>query len=293
MNRTRFLALSLILLHGTFCFAADDPIPLWSVGHPGGKVFLLGSIHLLKEEITPYRGAIRDAFSESDCLVVEAYIGSENMMANAGKMMQAGTLPEGQSLETILPADRYRDLVKLVEELGFDVKAYRQYRPWMLALTISSFSMIKQGYNPLLGVDIHFIKQAESRKMVIEELEGVDAQIDLFRNMTPKEETAFLFSSLLEQKEQEKMVDRIVESWKKGRLGELADILLEGERENPELKNFYRNLILKRNEQMAEKILGFIRDQRKCFVIVGAAHLIGENGIVELLRKKGVEVTLY
>ncbi len=292
MIRFRLLVSSLLLL-GSFCSASDEPIPLWGTAHGKGKVYLLGSIHLLKEDLSPYREMIVNAFAESECLAVEAYIGSQNMMENAGKMMQAGTLPEGERLETILPDQKYDELAALMKGLGFDIRSYQHYRPWMLALTISSLSMVKQGYNPMFGVDLFFIRQAESRNMAIEELEGVDAQIDLFKSLNPEEETAFLFSSILEQKKQEDTVDQVVTAWKSGDVEALAAILLKGERENPELKNFYNKLLKNRNEKMVDKIEDFIRSERNCFVIVGAAHLIGENGIVELLRKKGYEVTLY
>lgn len=277
----------LILL--SCCWSAEK-IPLWSIDHKEGKVYLLGSIHMLKENLSPYRAAIETAFLDSRILAVEAHIGSGNMLENTAKMMQAGMFAGEDRLNTFLSPQQYRDLDLMVRKMGFDLISYHRYRPWMLALTLSSMAMIRQGYNPLLGVDLHFINRAEERQMEIVELEGVDYQIALFKNMSRDEELAFLFSSIAEYQEQEQIVEKIVSAWKAGDLDGLNSILMTKADEIPELKAFFRTLLHTRNEKMAEKVEHYLADGKRCFVIVGAAHLIGESGIIEILCRKGFTV---
>lgn len=272
--------------------AAAEKIPLWTIEHQHGHVYLLGSFHLLKEPVTPFREEIEAAFSESRCLVVEAHIGSENMLENAGKMLQAGMLPEGEELSGILSTEKYRELELVTKEIGVNLDLYRTYRPWMLALTISSLSMIQQGYNPMLGVDLHFINRAEAAGMEIQELEGVDYQIALFQKMSSAEEEAFLFSTIMEEKSQNKSVEQLVSAWKNGDMDALSAILEGKENETPELKGFYNSLLHSRNQEMAEKIGRLIRNGKRCLVVVGAAHLIGRSGIVNLLRQDGFTVSM-
>jgi uncharacterized protein YbaP (TraB family) len=289
MNKHVFFAIFLMIsLQGL----ASNKIALWSVEHEQGKVYLLGSVHLLKEKINPYPEQIEKAFLESRILMVEAHVGSGNMLENAKKLMQAGSFDEGQSLRDFLPPQRYADLEGLLGGQGFEIGAFNHLRPWMIAMTISSLSLIKQGYNAMNGVDIDFIAQAESRKMVIEELEGVEYQINLFRNMSQEEEEAFLFSSLEKLKEQEATVDQLVAAWKVGNIRTLTELLDRQELENPKLGAFYQTLLGKRNKEMVDVIeKGLLSGERR-FIIVGAAHLLGKRGILELLREKGYRISL-
>ena len=290
MNRT-LLCGALALFFASLCWGSGEAIPLWKIEHDQGEVYLLGSVHLLKEQMAPYRPAIETAFLDSHILVVEADIGSEKMLAGAAKMMKAGLFANDESLETFLSPEQYEKLSHQLKDLGFDIGAYRQYRPWMLAMTVSSLSMMKAGYNPAYGVDLHFINRAHDREMRVWELERIDFQIQLFLNMSPEEETAFLFSSIADQKKQHDIVDQLVGAWKEGNLDLMTALLEKQEQNSPELKGFYQNLLQKRNEKMAEKIMSYISAGEKCLVIMGAAHLLGKQGVVEILREKGIAVS--
>jgi len=277
----------------SYCCASVEKIPLWSIKHANGHVYLLGSIHLLKEKLDNYREPIEKAFLESQILFVEAYIGSKNLLENAGKMMQAGSFTGDERLSTFFSEEQYSKLDALVKDMGFNLNVYDHFRPWLLALTLSSMALMRQGYNPMLGVDLSFINKAEVRQMEIEELEGVDYQIHLFQKMSREEEEAFLLSTIAEYKSQEKVVDKLVAAWKEGDLETLEDILTKSTKEErPELKDFYRSLLQSRNEKMAEKTEALLKEGKRCFIIVGVGHLIGESGLIELLRKKGHRVVL-
>lgn len=288
--KMHFLGLLLILL--TCSSHAQDRIACWSVETQNNKVYLMGSVHLLKEKISPYPERIEKAFSDSHILLVEAYIGSKNMVENAEKLMSAGTFPDGQTLKTVLSPSRYGELSALLSDLGYDVESFIKLRPWMTAMTVSSLSMLKQGYQPMNGVDVDFMNRAEARGMGIEELEGVDYQVNLFKNMSPEEEEAFLFSSLTEQKEQQNLVDDLVSAWKKGDLEKLTSMIEQKDLKDPDLKTFYNSLLYNRNKNMTSIIEKGLLSEHRYFVIIGAAHLLGKKGIIELLRQKGYRITL-
>jgi len=259
---------------------------LWSFEGPRGSGFLLGSIHLLKKEFYPLPSVILDAFVKCDALAVEADISQEKLAASALAQLQRGMYGENDNLRNHISPETWDLTAGKLEELGMDINGFSRFKPWMLALTIVSMKMMRMGYDPRWGVDRYFLDNAP-KEMEILELEGLDAQMQLFDGFSDTMNDRFLLYNIQETEQAEEQMETMISAWLEGKAGVMEEMLTRGIRKHPELAELYEVIIYNRNRGMIEKILQWLSPERRIFVVVGAAHLVGEKGLVARLKRKG------
>ena len=163
---------------------------LWKASSPTTEVYLFGSIHLGKKEFYPLAKEIEGAFEKSKYLVVEA----DESKYDAGKLQQMafedGIYLPPDSLSKHASPDTMKALGALAEKLGLPAAGLEQMKPWLLSLTLSSMTLVKQGYSPDLGIDRHFTRAAKDKGKDILELESMEYQIKLLAGLS--EELAFV-----------------------------------------------------------------------------------------------------
>jgi uncharacterized protein YbaP (TraB family) len=280
------LVLLVLLLLCPTVFAGPGIGFLWQV--QGEKpLYLLGSIHLAEPGLYPLDPALQRAFEASDVLVVEADVTGPAGERAARLFMERGMLPAGESLEQRLPAKTLERL----KSRGVDLGTLGFMRPWALALVLQSNELARLGYDPDLGVDVHFLRLAHARGMKVEELEGLEAQYDLFADMDPPEEEAFLVQTLDELDAVGSIGKEIIGAWRSGDAQALERVIFSELGDDPLAKRIHERIFLERNRTMAAKIERYLKNGRAAFVIVGAGHVVGEQGLVALLKQKGYLLT--
>ncbi len=289
---TRFLSVVFILFF--LCMSvflrdvsADKKNFLWKVRSETGTVYILGSIHFMKKEIYPLDKKIEDAFDKSDILSVEADVNDISRI-DLQKLMESSLYAGDDTLANHVSGETYRLVKKEVERNGIPVWIVDKQRPWILALTLTSLELAKLGFEPDYGIDIHFLSKASGKKK-IKELESVDYQINLLSGFSDKEQEAFLLYTLKDLNLIEKEVDTALRAWTTGDVKGMESIMgsLQDDRG---MSSIYEKLIYERNKNMAAKIEGYLKTKESYFVVVGAGHVVGEKGIVEILRRKGYRV---
>lgn len=258
---------------------------LWTVE---GKrpVYLLGSIHLAEPGLYPLDEAVERAFAASDVLVVEADVTGPAEARAARLFVERGTLPAGEDLASSLsPATLER-----LKARSVDLGLYGSMRPWALALVLQSVELDRLGYDPALGVDRHFLLRARERGLAVEELEGLEAQYALFADMDPVMEEDFLAQTLDELDASAALAREIVSAWRRGDTRALERAIFAGLEEDPRAAPVHERIFFARNRAMATKIKAYLEKGRAAFVVLGAGHLVGERGVVALLREMGYTV---
>lgn len=275
--------------------AAAEKTFLWEINLASNRSFILGSIHFLKKEMYPLPVQLEPAFKRSDILVVEADISSHKMSEHLRLTMQKGMYTGDATLKTSLSKKTYELAKTVLNKNGIDIQFYHRFKPWFLALTISGMELMKLGFDPDFGVDKYFIDRAsqvaldsnKSKKEILE-LEGVEYQINLFDGFTPEENDQFLFFSLQEIAHYPAEIDPMVKAWKKGDVTAMERILKQSMNEFAELTFLYKKLVDSRNHRMTEKIISYLSTTKTYFIVVGAGHLLGDQGILKLLQNRGV-----
>ena len=295
----------LCLLAVLFCSAAkaaNDRGFMWQISSEDATVYVLGSIHFADQSFYPLRAEIEEAFERSEFLVVELDITAVTADKYNSLLASKGTYKNGRSIEDELSAETMNALHRRLESLGIKYDNVKQLKPGMMVLTLTSVQLMQLGLDPALGIDLHFInasrttdKQADGQvdnKAVIE-LESIDQQFDLFLDISDGD--LLLKETLHSMDEAETMMSDIVRYWKNGDEAAMNRLLFEDTlRDYPAFNIIYERLFYERNREMAEKIAAMLdmpgSKGASYFVVVGSGHLIGDRGIVNLLKEKGFKV---
>ncbi len=261
---------------------------LWKVKSQNSTVYLLGSIHLGRPDFYPLDRVIESAFSKSDFLVVEADINAVDI-STLQSVMEEAVYFDGSTLKDHLSSKTFRLAEQKMNEMGMSIEQMIVFKPWFLALNIEMIGYSKLGLDPTYGIDIYFLNKAKSNKKIVE-LESVEFQIKLLGSFNEKEQEAFLLSTLVDLDIVQDKIDKMIDLWKVGDALGMEQVFLEGIKKDPDLFSVYNKLLFKRNKGMVSTIRNFLNSRDIYFVVVGVAHLIGEQGIVNILEKEGYSV---
>ena len=258
---------------------------MWKVEKGGTTLYLLGSIHALKNEAYPLPPAIESAFKEVGVVVFE--IDLDDMTTAAIKMMSAGALEKGNTLEAVVGPEVWSDFENHVGELGFNPALYQGMKPWMAALTLAAFELTKHGYFATAGLDTYFSQRAEESGKKRLALETAEFQVSLFADLSPEQSLTFLRYTLEDLDTMIPELDQMYLDWRAGRVEQIEKALLEGFEEFPEV---FEKMMVERNHAWMPQIEKLLNGDQDAMVIVGSAHLVGHEGVVNLLQEKGYTV---
>jgi len=261
---------------------------LWKVQSKSATVYVLGSLHALKREMYPLPGQIEEAFSKSDVLVVEANINEMPLEGIMG-MLEAALYTGNEGLESHLSKETYELAKARLNRFGMPIEFFHKSKPWFLALMITALEMQRLGFDPEYGIDSYFLKKAVGVKRIME-LESVTYQMNLLSTLSEGDQESFLLYTLRDLNILARKMDTLTNAWSTGDTEALESIVSEGVQDDPRMTPLYEKLIYERNNIMASRIEGFLKAGGRYFVVVGAGHLVGKKGIIELLKKKGYSV---
>lgn len=271
-----FLNLSLLLKGKSF---------IWELDFNGVKSYILGSVHMMKKNVFPLKKEIEDAFENSKYLVVEADISPGKTAELIKLTLENANYADKSNLKDHLTEKTFKLVKKKMDELGMSIDYFKTFKSWFVAMTITSMELVKLGFNPKFGIDKYFIDRAKDKVLV--ELEGIKYQMNLFNNFTDKENESFLVSIINEASSMGKNIDKMVNAWNIGDTEGMLKMVEQDRGKNPGMEELFNAIIEKRNKRMAEKIGDLVKEGKAVFVVVGAAHLIGKEGVINLLRMNG------
>ena len=269
----------------SFRLTEKDKLFFYEIKGEKNKVYILGSIHLGHPEFYPMPERIEEAYRNSKYLCVEINIDSAE---NRKKLMGNKSLlfiKDDKTLKDILPENLYLKLENVFKETGMSIDSYKKMKPWVVSSVVVMFQSMSLGFSPQYGIDKYFMDKAKKTKE-IKELENLDYQIDLFEKKI--NDIDYLAGVLLDYKLVKYKVNDLIKAWRSGDEERLEKLTMDSftpyEDSGSKMADV---LIFNRNNEMAEKIKTYLKDDRDYFVVVGAGHVIGEKGIVSLLKKAG------
>lgn len=266
----------------------DSKSFLWKVTADNGRsLHLFGSIHMADASMYPLPAAVEEAFAASQVLVVEADIENVDAAAIMQLTMRKAALPDGKRLSQVVSKETWALLEKSLDGL-MPAATLEPFQPWFAAMTIASTAIKKAGLDPQLGLDKHFLTRRGDRKVV--ELEGVTEQIEMLSGFDLAQQEKLLVWTIADLDAVQRELATLIAAWKAGDTAALEKIVTESTREHPEAKPVVDRLIHKRNAEMTKKVARMLQTAEKEFVVVGAAHLVGDSGLVRQLAKKGFRV---
>jgi hypothetical protein len=257
---------------------------LWSVASPTAAVHLLGSVHVASPDLYPLDPRIESAFQRAHTLVLEMSLDPVSQVQAGQKMASAGTYPAGDSIEQHLDREVLELLQQRLKRSGASFDQMRSLRPWLVAVILTLAEMQRLGYHPALGVDTYFAGKAKDRKRIVA-LETLDEQVALLSGMSDTVQESMLKEALTKMDELGELLKKAQSVWRTGDAKAINELLLAPMRKD--YPDVFQRLFVDRNRRMATAIDGYLRTTGEYFVVVGSGHLIGPEGILDLLQANG------
>ncbi len=257
---------------------------LWKVTSKNGTLYLQGSVHALKANNYPLAPAIEQAYTASDTLVLEVDMAEMTSPETQQQITEKAMLPGTNTLQGVLDETTYQKLATTCAEAGLPIVALGKYKPWFAAITLSMLKMQKMGFDPRHGLDQYFYDKATADGKKVIGLETVKFQIDLFDSLADENPNDFVERTLADLALIEEEVESLIKAWVVGDIdavGKLMDQSFEG------YPQFYKTFVLDRNQRWLKKLDGLLKKSKVHMVVVGAGHLPGKGGLLELLEQKG------
>jgi len=267
--------------------AAQAKTFAWKASGKGGAIYLVGSIHVMSESFYPLNPALEAAFTDSDLLVEEVDL-TEMLEPTAQlSILSRGMLPGNQSLDKVISPSTMALVQKAVGDLGAAAGPLMRFKPWMLAIALQGMELAKIGFNPALGLDQHFYEQAKTGGKSVQGLETVEFQISRFDDMTAEQQDRMLATTLKELATETAAVNKLGDAWKAGDVAAIERIALADLKSEPLM---YQRLLVERNKNWMPKVEALFARRGRAIVVVGAAHLVGPDGLIAMLKAKGYTV---
>ena len=262
---------------------------LWAVrsSASGTPTYLLGSLHVLTPDFYPLASPIEEAFKQSKVLIQEVDMDELTNPSTLMPLLAKAVYMDGRSLESAISPELYKSVLARAEKAGVPVLALQRMKPWMAAVSLTAPALKSAGFNADLGIDRHFFDRAKAAGLERRALETVAYQFDRFDEMPAPLQEAMLRSVLVDLDTQLANVKAIAEAWRRGDTAAIEKDLLAAFLESPAL---YERLLAERNRNWVAPVEACAKKGEACFVVVGAAHLIGPQSLVSLLREKGYRV---
>jgi uncharacterized protein YbaP (TraB family) len=268
----------------------QPPTPLlWKVSDADNSVYLLGSFHLLKPDDYPLSKDVDNAFADAQALMFEVDP-AEMTSPDVAKIQKAATIADGKTLADVLPEKTWSKLQQMLQQSGTPIAQVEHVDPWMLMANIMVGTAQAMGFRQEDGLDMYLMGRAEQADKPVAGLETMDAQLTAMDSQPYAEQAHDLDEFLDNPQKSLGELNELHTDWRTGNVTALDTQMREKmAKETPES---YRLLIVNRNNNWLPQIAQKLDSQKSgnTLIVVGAAHLIGPDGLIEKLKAKGYKV---
>jgi uncharacterized protein len=260
--------------------------PVWALKGAKNTVYLAGSVHVLRAADAKLPAAFDKAYADSTALVMETDMDDLNPMEIQGWMLQHGMYVTEGSLKETIGQQRFDKLQIESNKLGLPAEMVDRLEPWVAAMTLAQMQLMKLGFDPEQGVEMQLVGRAKTDKKTITGFETMPEQLGFLDSLPVADQIRFLDMTIEEMHDTEKSVDELVVAWRTGNSGKLAALLSEEFTVAPAL---YTTLVTDRNRRWMPELEKLLKSDKNVLVVVGALHLVGKGGLLDLAKAKGIE----
>ena len=289
MNRRHgILTITASLFLATAGLADDGQrLPLWQVDGQQNRVYLLGSIHLLREQDHPIPDAIYDAYEDAEMLYMELDMDDMDPFEGQALTNELGLIKDDRTLRDLMGPDLFAQAASLAEAAQIPLGLLEKSEPWFAAMNVEIMLLMRIGFNPLFGIENHLMELAAADGKEILGFETMRQQLEFLDGLSQEAQQEMLIQALSEGSEMQDMMDSMIEAWRTGDTEFMEENLLADMENYPELN---RIIVVDRNNAWTDTIETLLDDPTDYLIIVGALHLIGDHGVPSLLESRGHSV---
>ena len=278
------VSMALVISFGTWAAAESS---VWKAQKDNSVMYLGGTCHILRDADYPLPPEFLKAYQASEVVVFETDMGELQDPATQRKFLSKAVYADGSTIDKHLSPKAYGELSAYCEANGIPLAAFRQLKPSLLMVTLTTLELMKLGVTRQ-GVDQFFHDLAIKDRKIVVGLETVDEQINYVVSMADGNEDEFVTYSLKELKNLGPQFEVLANAWRTGDAAKLDALMVADlKARQPQL---YMKLIFERNRNWLPVIDSGRKPPRTKFVLVGAGHLVGPDGLIEALKRKGYRV---
>ena len=260
----------------------------WRVGGADGQIWILGSVHYLRQQDYPLPQIVDELYELADTLVMELDLDDLDPAAMQGSFASAGVLPATTTLRSILDPETYSRTESLATNLGMPMTLLERLEPWLVSLTLTDLTMVRLGFQASQGLEQYLVRRATDDRKEILGLESIEDQIGIFDTLSFEDQAVLLSQSVEDLADPEEYMDGMLDAWRAGSLEELAEQFSEDFANSPALEDA---LVASRNARWVTQIDEMLDDGQRYLIVVGALHLVGDDSVVRMLQARGIEVS--
>lgn len=289
-NLWALLLCSAVFVSAPMAWSSSQP-GFWRASSESATVYLLGSMHFGHPTFFPLPEHIDQAFARAQVLAVEVDIASISPAAATQAIVKYGQLPRGESLEQVLSEPVYKKLAEHSRKSGVPLSAFSRFQPWFVALQLVEAEIRQTELRQDLGIDLYFIQRAAGEQR-IDELETIESQLSLFGGLSMPQQERFLEQTLDDLGQSDEYLEQMASAWRLGDLPKLEALLIEPftQDDDKDSAKFFHKVFTERNHAMTDAVKNYLEGSETVFFVVGAGHMVGKEGIIQLLQKNGVKV---
>ena len=268
---------------------------LWEVERgdgTGGVAHLLGSVHMAEDPLA-FDPAVESALSDAQALVLEVDPAQLEPAEMAQLTVELGYFTDGRTLDQVLGPELWQALSERAATLGLPAAMFRPMEPWLATMTLQTLAIQREGFDPEQGVETTLTRVATEEGKPTLGLETAESQVALLDSL-PFELQERMLSEFLsvspDDDESDEQLSLLIEAWRKGDTDLVEAAVFSELEQDPALAPFYESMYFDRNRDMAQGIAKLVDEGGRWFVAVGAAHVVGGQGIPSLLAERGYTV---
>ncbi len=285
----RFIAICLAMpMLSEPLLGADHPVTLWQVDGDTNSVFILGSIHLLRNSDYPIPSIIYGAYDEAEVLIMELDMDDIDPMQTQALVRELGMIADGKSLEDVIGQRAYAQAAALADDLQIPLTMLAGSKPWLAAVMVETLILTRVGFDPMQGIEMHLMTKAGNDGKEILGFETERQQLEMLDGLSLAAQRDMLLQTLKDGSRIEELLDDIIDAWRQGDTTYMEQTLLSDMSGYDEL---YDTIVVDRNRAWVQQIDGLLDDSDDYLIVVGTMHLVGKDGVPQLLQKRGLEVT--
>jgi uncharacterized protein len=278
-------ALVLFILFTASGVQAESSV--WVVNSSRATVYLVGSFHMLRVSDYPLPAEFFTAYQDSRKIIFEVPPGEMEGSEYMGEFLSAAIYNDGTTLKEHITSAAYAKAESFCRERNYPMEQFQFFKPTFFVMMLTVLEMSRIGADPKKGIDYFFKDKAMQDGKATGSLETVDQQISILTSMDASVGSDQVLQAIDELGQIEVMLGEHLAAWRKGDEAKMEELYIKGLKGYPKL---YQTLIVDRNNKWVRDIEGHLNGSGNTMVVVGAAHLVGDNSVVNLLRKRGYKV---
>jgi uncharacterized protein YbaP (TraB family) len=264
---------------------------LYRVTRNGQVSYLFGTVHVGTKAFYPLAPAVARALAGSTRLVVELDTRANDAFQQA--VHKHGSYGAGDDIGKHISADTLARLTEALHAVGITVASVDHLKPWLLANLLMGLELGRNGYLRSEGIESFLLANAQAHHTEVAELESADYQLSLFDTLNDADAERYLRESLGELADGTSLKKNkaVIDAWSSGDPAALDALIADATAGGTVQSEFTRRTLLgRRNPEMAARIERIMQDDKVTFVGVGLLHLLGANGLPQLLSQQGYQV---